>query len=166
MIKATIAMLPAGRSLWEPSTALATFFGVGLLPIVPGTWASAAALPFAWIIMSVGSWPVLFAAALIAGLAGWWASARYVTQTGREDPSEIVIDEVAAQWLALCVVPQSLFAYFAAFFVFRVFDTLKPWPASWADREVEGGAGVMLDDVFAGIYAALTLAVLRYLQAI
>src|SRR6185295_13138831 len=106
----------------------ATFFGTGLLPVAPGTWASAAALPFAWIIQSYGGWPALLVAAIIAGLVGWWASARYVAQTGREDPSEIVIDEVAAQWLALCVVPVSLLAYFAAFFVFRVFDTLKPWP--------------------------------------
>ena len=166
MIKATIATLPEGRTLWEPSTALATFFGIGLLPIAPGTWASAIALPFAWAIASLGGWPALLAAATGAAAVGWWASARYVAQTGREDPSEIVIDEVAAQWLALCVVPVSLVAYFAAFFVFRLFDTLKPWPASWADREVEGGAGVMLDDVFAGVYAAIALALLHYSQVI
>jgi phosphatidylglycerophosphatase A len=166
VIKATIATLPEGRTLFEPSTAIATFFGTGLLPIAPGTWASAFALPFGWIIASFGGWPVLLASAVIAGFVGWWASARYVAQTGREDPSEIVIDEVAAQWLALCVVPVSIAAYIAAFFVFRVFDTLKPWPANWADREVEGGAGVMLDDVFAGIYAAIALAVLHYFQVI
>jgi phosphatidylglycerophosphatase A len=166
VIKATIATLPEGRTLFEPSTAIATFFGTGLLPIAPGTWASAFALPLGWIIASIGGWPVLLASAVIAGLVGWWASARYVAQTGRDDPSEIVIDEVAAQWLALCVVPVSITAYVAAFFVFRVFDTLKPWPASWADREVEGGAGVMLDDVFAGIYAAITLAALHYFQVI
>ena len=166
MIKASMGTLPEGRTLWEPSTAIATFFGAGLLPIAPGTWGSAAALPFGWIIMALGGWPALAVGAIIVALTGWWASAQYVARTGREDPSEIVIDEVAAQWLALCVVPLTPLAYFAAFFVFRVFDTLKPWPASWADREVEGGAGVMLDDLFAGGYAALTLAVLRYFQLI
>jgi phosphatidylglycerophosphatase A len=166
VIKATMATLPAGRSLLEPSTAIATFFGTGLLPIAPGTWGSAAALPFGWIIAALGGWPALLVAAVAAALVGWWASARYVAQTGREDPPEIVIDEVAAQWLALSVVPLTLVAYFVAFFVFRVFDTLKPWPASWADREVEGGAGVMLDDIIAGLYAAIALAVLRYLQVI
>lgn len=166
MIKATFGTLPEGRNLWQPSTALATFFGTGLLPIAPGTWASAVALPFAWIIATFGGWPALLAGSVITGFVGWWASARYVAQTGREDPSEIVIDEVAAQWLALCVVPVSLVAYLAAFFIFRAFDTLKPWPASWADREVEGGAGVMLDDIFAGAYAAITLVLLRYLHAI
>ena len=161
-----IATLPEGRSLWQPSTAIATFFGVGLLPIAPGTWGSAAALPFAWLIVIFGGWPALLAAAVAVAVVGWWASSRYVALTGREDPSEIVIDEVAAQWFALCFVPLSVFGYFVAFFVFRVFDTLKPWPASWADSEVEGGAGVMLDDLFAGAYAALTLVVLRYFHAI
>lgn len=166
MLRPTIAMLPEGRRLSEPSTAIATFFGTGLLPIAPGTWGSAAALPFGWIIATVGGWPALLGAAVVCAIGGWWASARYVAQTGREDPSEIVIDEVAAQWLALCVVPTTFLAYFAAFFVFRLFDTLKPWPASWADREVEGGAGVMLDDLFAGGYAALTLAALHYVQVV
>jgi phosphatidylglycerophosphatase A len=166
VIKASLGTLPEGRTLWEPSTAVATFFGTGLLPIAPGTWASAVALPFAWIIQSIGGWQALLTGALAVGLAGWWASARYVARTGREDPSEIVIDEVAAQWLVLCVVPVSIVPYFVAFFMFRVFDTLKPWPASWADREVEGGAGVMLDDVFAGAYAAITLVLLQYLHAI
>jgi phosphatidylglycerophosphatase A len=166
VIKATMGTLPEGRSLLEPSTAIATFFGTGLLPLAPGTWASAAALPFGWIISDLGGWPALLVAAVIAALVGWWASARYVGQTGREDPSEIVIDEVAAQWLALTVVPMTFLGYFAAFFVFRLFDTLKPWPASWADREVEGGLGVMLDDVFAGIYATIVLAALHYFQVI
>jgi len=161
-----MATLPEGRTLLEPSTAIATFFGTGLLPIAPGTWASAVALPFGWIIGDFGGWPALVLAAVLAGLAGWWASARYVAQTGRDDPSEIVIDEVAAQWLALSVVPLTFGAYFLAFFIFRLFDTLKPWPASWADREMEGGAGVMMDDVFAGLYATLVLAVLHYLQVI
>ena len=161
-----MATLPEGRTLLEPSTAIATFFGTGLLPIAPGTWASAVALPFGWVIADLGGWQALIAAAVIAGLAGWWASARYVAVTGREDPSEIVIDEVAAQWLALSVVPLTFVAYFVAFFVFRLFDTLKPWPASWADREMEGGAGVMMDDVFAGIYATIVLAALHYFQVI
>jgi len=54
VIKATLSTLPEGRTLWEPSTALATFFGTGLLPIAPGTWASAVALPIGWVIASIG----------------------------------------------------------------------------------------------------------------
>jgi phosphatidylglycerophosphatase A len=156
-----IASLPEGRSLSEPVTAIVTLGGVGLLPFAPGTWGSAAALPLGWLIAAFGGWPALLAGAALVAAIGWRASDRYVKLTGREDPPEIVIDEVAAQWLALSVVPLTLTGYFAAFFVFRLLDTLKPWPASWADAEVEGGAGVMLDDLFAGLYSVLPLAALR-----
>ncbi len=152
-----IASLPDGRSLREPMTAIVTFGGVGLLPFAPGTWGSAAALPFGWILAVLGGWQALLIGAATVAAIGWWASERYVKATGRQDPPEIVIDEVAAQWLALAVVPVTLSGFFAAFFVFRLFDTLKPWPASWADAEVEGGAGVMLDDLFAGLYCVLPL---------
>jgi phosphatidylglycerophosphatase A len=152
-----IASLPQGRSLREPMTAIVTFGGVGLLPFAPGTWGSAAALPFGWVLAVFGGWPALLVGAAIVTCIGWWASDLYVKATGREDPPEIVIDEVAAQWLALAVVPVTLTGFLAAFFVFRLFDTLKPWPASWADAEVEGGAGVMLDDIFAGLYSLLPL---------
>ena len=157
-----IATLPEGRSLREPMTAIVTFGGVGLLPFAPGTWGSAAALPFGWLIAMLGGWPALLVGAVIVAAVGWRASDLYVAATGREDPPEIVIDEVAAQWRALAVVPLTIWGFFAAFFIFRVFDTLKPWPASWADSEVEGGAGVMLDDIFAGTYAVLTLVLLQY----
>lgn len=156
-----IARLPEGRSLREPMTAIVTFGGVGLLPLAPGSWGSLAALPFAWLIAMVAGWPALLVAAAIVSVIGWRAADRYVAATGREDPPEIVIDEVAAQWLALTVVPLTLTGYIAAFVIFRALDTLKPWPASWADREVEGGAGVMLDDLFAGAYSLVALAVFR-----
>ena len=156
-----IASLPEGRSLREPMTAIVTFGGVGLLPFAPGTWGSAAALPFGWLLAVLGGWPALLVGAAIVAAIGWYAADRYVAATGREDPPEIVIDEVAAQWIALAVVPLTLWGFLAAFFVFRLFDTLKPWPASWADSEVEGGAGVMLDDLFAGAYSILPLVALR-----
>jgi phosphatidylglycerophosphatase A len=155
-----IATLPEGRSLREPMTAIVTFGGVGLLPFAPGTWGSAAALPFGLILAVLGGWPALLLGAAIVAAIGWWASSLYVKATGRQDPPEIVIDEVAAQWIALAVVPVTLSGFLAAFFVFRLFDTLKPWPANWADADVEGGAGVMLDDLIAGIYSLLPLVAL------
>ena len=152
-----IARLPEGRSLSEPMTAIATVCGVGLLPLAPGSWGALVAMPFGWLLMSAGGWPLLLAAAVAASAVGWFAADWYVKATGREDPPEIVIDEVAAQWLALTVVPVTFQAYVIGYFVFRGFDTFKPWPASWADGEVEGGAGVMLDDLFAGAYSLLVL---------
>ena len=155
-----IAALPQGRHLREPMTAIVTFGGVGLLPVAPGTWGSLAALPFGIALSWLGGWPLLLIAGIIAATIGYMASDAYVHATGRDDPPEIVIDEVATQWLVMMAVPLSFTGVLAAFFVFRVFDTLKPWPASWADAEVEGGAGVMLDDLFAGAYAIPPLAAL------
>lgn len=158
-----IARLPEGRSLFEPMTAVSTFFGVGLLPIAPGSWGALVAMPLGWLLGMLGGWVALLIGAVVASIVGWIAAEAYVKATGREDPPEIVIDEVAAQWLALTVVPMTLTAYVVAYFVFRLFDTVKPWPASWADGEVEGGAGVMLDDLFAGGYALLALWVLVWM---
>lgn len=134
--------------------ALGTAGGLGYLPLVPGTWASAATLPVGWLLAMAGGMPALIAASLIVFGIGVAVSARIVARTGVEDPSIIVIDEVAGQLLALAVAPLTWQAYLVAFLAFRVFDIVKPWPASWADREIGGGWGVMVDDMFAGAYGA------------
>lgn len=148
-----IARLPEGRSLSEPTTAIVTFFGVGLLPLAPGSWGSLAALPLGMLLSWIGGWPLLLIAGGIAAVLGWRACDTYLSQTGREDPPEAVIDEVATQWMVMAFVPMTFAGILGAFLVFRLFDTLKPWPASWADAEVEGGMGVMLDDLIAGLYS-------------
>ncbi|MBI3513156.1 MAG: phosphatidylglycerophosphatase A [Proteobacteria bacterium] len=140
---------------------MSTWFGAGLMPIASGTWGSAAALPFAYVLLVAGGpdagpyW--LGAAALVVFLIGIWSAGVYCRYAGVGDPGAIVIDEVAAQWLTLTVAPPRLLPFVLGFLLFRVFDVLKPWPASWADRSVKGGLGVMLDDLFAGIYAAIVL---------
>ena len=136
---------------------LSTWFGAGLLPKAPGTWGSLAALPCAWVIVSWGGVSALAAATVIVSLVGWWAADIYVRHTGIADPSEVVIDEVAGQWLTLLVVPPDPLLYVAGFALFRLFDIRKPWPVGWADRTIPGGLGVMVDDLFAGLYAALFL---------
>lgn len=149
--------IPASLPVWHPAFLISTWFGAGLLPIAPGTWGSAAALPFAWFIVWVGGPLALFAAAIVAFGLGVWAAESYSRHAGVKDASPIVIDEVAGQWLTL--VPASLdpLTYLAGFLLFRVADIVKPWPANWADRALDGGLGVMLDDVFAGLYAAAAL---------
>lgn len=161
MTEMKFATLPQGRSLRQPSTALVTLGGVGLMPLAPGSWGALAALPLGWVLAVIGGWPLLLIGALLVSVAGWYASNIYVAATGRSDPPEIVIDEVAAQWLALTVVPVTLSGFVAAYLVFRLFDTFKPWPASWADEKLEGGAGVMLDDIIAGAYSLLPLAAMN-----
>lgn len=136
---------------------LATWFGAGLLPKAPGTWGSLAAVPLAWLLYQAGGRPLLAAATVGVSLLGWWVSAVYVKKTGIQDPSEVVIDEVAGQWLTLLVVPPVPLLYLAGFALFRLFDIRKPWPVSWADQKIGGGLGVMVDDLFAGIYAGFCL---------
>lgn len=136
---------------------MATGFGLGLLPIMPGTWGSLAALPCAWTIRSGGGvWLLLSAAISVFGL-GCWASTRVAAASGRHDPGFIVVDEIAAQWLVLVAAPLNLWAYIGAFLLFRFFDIAKPWPIKRVERAVAGGLGIMLDDVLAALYALALL---------
>jgi phosphatidylglycerophosphatase A len=136
---------------------LATWFGSGLLPKAPGTWGSLAALPFAFAIHYLAGQFALLLASLTIFAIGCWASGVHAKRLGVKDPGEIVIDEVAGQWLTLAFVPVSAWAYVAGFVLFRLADIFKPWPASWLDRKVEGGLGVMADDMAAGLYAGAAL---------
>lgn len=145
------------------SRAIGTFFGVGLLPWAPGTWGALATLPLVWVLHMLGGFPLLVAATVVVTLLGWWAA----RQIGG-DPSEVVIDEVAGMMLALW--PVSIGATHAGveitalwpgwvtgFIAFRVFDIRKPGPVGWADR-LHTPFGVMLDDIIAGVGAALIVA--------
>src|SRR5690606_9557196 len=103
-------------------------FGAGLLPKAPGTWGSLAALPPALLLAWLGGPWALMAGALAAFALGLWASARYAAAAGKDDPSEVVIDEVAAQWLVLAFLPLAPLPWLAGFALFRLFDAAKPWP--------------------------------------
>lgn len=144
----------------DPAVLVATWFGVGLLPGAPGTWGSLAALPFAWLIHLAFGWIGLAVAVAAVFAVGVWSAGAVVRSWGVKDPAAVVIDEVAGQWLTLLVVPPDPILYAIGFVLFRIADILKPWPASWADKRLEGGLGVMLDDVFAAAYAAAALYVM------
>ena len=142
------------------STRLATCFGIGWIPAAPGTFASAAALPFGWALARMG-WLAVAAGAIAATLIGLWACEKHGRDVGLHDPSECVIDEVAGQWFALVPIAYMARAsdwwlYAIAFVLFRLFDITKPWPISQAER-LAGGLGVMMDDVLAGLAAAVLL---------
>jgi phosphatidylglycerophosphatase A len=137
----------------NPASLLATWFGAGKLPKAPGTWGSLAALPFAWVIrVELGMWALAAATVLIFAI-GCWAAGAHARSHGGEDPGEVVIDEVAGQWLTLLPVAADPILYLAGFILFRIFDVWKPWPVRWADRAIGGGFGIMLDDVLAALYA-------------
>lgn len=140
---------------------IATWFGCGLSPFMSGTVGSLAALPFAFFIQYYFGGIALALVAWAIFAVGCWASQEYLKHTGRDDdPSEIVVDEVAGQWLLLAALPLSWQAYVIGFFVFRIFDIIKPWPVSYADRTIHGGVGVMFDDMLAALYPVVLFFIL------
>lgn len=145
---------------WHPAAVLATWFGAGLLPVMPGSWGSLAALPCAWAVRSHGGAAGLAIAIVIIFAIGWWAAGTIARTGDDKDPSAIVIDEVAGQWLVLLPTPLDPLCYAGALLLFRIFDIWKPWPVRWAERRVHGGLGIMLDDLLAAVYAVFVLVVL------
>ena len=141
-------------SAFSPAMIAATWFGCGLAPKAPGTVGSLGALPVAWIILSYWGWGWLAAAAVAAAVLGILATAAVLKRSAVKDPSFVVIDEVVGQWIALLPAGHDPVLFIAGFLAFRLFDIWKPWPVSWADRDVPGALGVMLDDLIAGVYAA------------
>lgn len=145
----------------HPAVLLASLFGIGFLPLMPGSWGSLAALVAAWVISAFGGVAALLGGAVLLFVLGWWAAGRVVAAGPLSDPGFVVIDEAAAQWLVLLASSRSIADYAAAFLLFRLFDIWKPWPVSWADRDLKGGLAVMLDDTLAAGYALLALLLLR-----
>ena len=141
---------------------IATWFGAGKSPKAPGTCGSLAALPFAWVITAYGNPYVLLFAAFVLYFIGVRAADEVMAEMKVHDPGMIVVDEVVGQWISVCAAPLSLPAYAAGFALFRLFDITKPLLVGWADKKVKGGTGVMLDDVFAGVFAAACLHALIY----
>lgn len=136
---------------------LGTWFGSGKAPVASGTFGSLAALPFGWVLMHYTGLTGLLIASVIVYFIGVWAAKTVMDELKVEDPGLIVIDEVVGQWLALATAPMTFAGCMAAFFFFRLFDITKPYPACWADSKLHSATGVMLDDVFAGVYAAIAV---------
>lgn len=153
--------LPAHLRFFSPAALITTFFGSGLLKPASGTWGSLAALaPGLLIAERFGASGLLIGAAFAYGL-GHWASTVWINGTEDKDPSPIVIDEVAGLWLTLTLAPLTPLGAALAFGLFRFFDIVKPWPVRWADKNIGGATGIMLDDILAGIWAALVLLAAR-----
>jgi len=147
------------------SAVIVTFFGTGHLRPASGTWASVIAVALAVAAYQAGLALAVPVGCAVATVLGFWAVPRYLAQRPGEDPPEIVIDEVAGQLLALSftviplwrnAVPDLLFGawpgWVAPLLLFRLFDIWKPWLVGRADR-MGSTAGVMLDDLWAGLFA-------------
>jgi phosphatidylglycerophosphatase A len=147
-------------SLKSPAILISTWFGAGFMRPAPGTWGSLAAIPFGAIIYGLGGLLALAIATVLAYIAGVWSARIFEEKTGEHDSKMIVIDEVIGQWIALVPVfwfmgLSSPLYILAAFALFRFFDILKPWPCCFFDTSIQNAHGVMLDDVAAGLYAAI-----------
>ena len=150
--------------------AIGTVAGIGYLRPAPGTWGSLAALPLTWLLHVAGGFPLVLTTAAAIFILGVWATTVITEGSTSHDPSEVVVDEVVGQMIALMALSYPAWnmgieitrlwpGWIAAFVLFRLFDIWKPGPVGWADRR-EDPLGVMLDDVIAGIFAALGVMVM------
>ena len=150
-------------ALW--ARLVGTFFGVGHLRPGPGTWASLATvaiwrLTAAWLPPDMQA-PVAAAAVAAITAAGIPAATRVARASGQEDPSHVVIDEVAGQMLALVGAPLAWKSLLAGLILFRAFDILKPPPLRRLEK-LPAGLGIMVDDIGAGLYALAVMRILLY----
>ncbi|MCC1492567.1 phosphatidylglycerophosphatase A [Cognatishimia sp. F0-27] len=149
---------------------VASLGGIGFLRPAPGTWGSLAALPLAYGILSFGGFWFFVNLTVFAFVTGWIATDRVIRDGDDHDPSWVVIDELVGQWIALLPVGYGAGmmgadlwrlwpGWVAAFVLFRLFDITKPWLVGRADR-MGTAMGVMLDDIWAGVFAAIGVIVL------
>lgn len=124
--------------------------------MAPGTFGSVPGLALAWILFRIGGpWAVVGGAAVVTAV-GAWAAGHVARSWQVEDPGAVVVDEVAGQMVALFFVAPTPAVLALSFFLFRLFDVWKPWPASRLER-LPGGSGIMADDLAAGAMANLVL---------
>ena len=152
---------PTVRHLAQPVHLLALGFGSGLAPVAPGTFGSLVGLAIALALAPLGlAWNLL--AVVVVTVAGIWICGESARRLGVHDHPAIVWDEVAGMMITMLAAPDAWWGAPLAFVLFRVFDIAKPWPIREVDHGMPGGAGIMLDDVLAGIFAALVLWVVDY----
>ncbi len=151
---------PALRALRDPVQLLALGFGSGLVPAAPGTAGSLIGLAAAILVAQWGAWAAAATTAVVV-VAGVWICGEGAQRLGVHDHPAIVWDEIAGMMIAMLAAPQGWGWAALAFALFRLFDIMKPWPIREIDHAMRGGAGIMLDDVMAGILAALGLLLAR-----
>lgn len=137
--------------------ALSTFFGIGYLPVMPGTYASLAGL-LIYLCLKNNLYAYL-AVTLLLTVTGFIVSRRAEELFGSQDPNEVVIDEVSGMLVAYLFVPFSVNAVVAGFLIFRLVDIVKVFPINLLER-IKGGTGIMIDDVVGGIMTNIILQII------
>ena len=149
-------------SLKNPVHACALGFGSGLIPFMPGTFGSLAAIPMLWLTATL-SQPIFIAITLTFCLVGIWFCGKTADDMGVHDHGSIVWDEIAGMYITFLFLPISWIHLTLGFLLFRFFDILKPWPIGPVDKNVHGGAGIMLDDILAGLMSCACLHCILFL---
>jgi phosphatidylglycerophosphatase A len=142
--------------------AIATSLGVGYVPIAPGTFGSLAGLVVWWLVPQTLGAQLL--AIVLVFAAGAWSATIAERQLGGTDPGPVVIDEVVGILITMAGVGGGWLAIVAGFFLFRLFDIIKPYPANRFER-LHGGVGIMADDAMAAVYANIALRVVLIVAA-
>ena len=135
-------------------------FGSGLIPVMPGTFGSLAAIPVLLLMQLLPLWG-FWTLTVLACAVGVYLCGKTARDMQVHDHGSIVWDEIAGMMITFLFVPISWLSLIAGFVLFRLFDILKPWPINVIDQRVHGGTGIMLDDILAGAMAALCLALIH-----
>lgn len=151
-----ISQLSAKQILSDPVLFTAFGFGSGLSKFMPGTMGTIAAIPIYLLIANSDLWLYLLII-LISFLIGIPLCDKASEKLAIDDYGGIVWDEIVGLLITLCGITYSWQSLLAGFVLFRFFDIVKPWPIKWLDQHIKGGLGIMVDDVLAGIFAALVL---------
>lgn len=139
--------------------ALASGFGVGYLPIAPGTWGSLLALPLHFLLIKL-SQPNYFIALGVILVVAIISAGSAEKIMDFKDPGVVVIDEIIGMLITLIGAPNMPLIWLAGFFIFRFFDIAKPFPIRLIDQRINGGIGIVMDDVMAGLYSLILLQII------
>lgn len=141
---------------------VASGFFTGYIPFAPGTFGTVLGLPACFLLSKIDIYP---AGLCICGfiLIAVWSSGRAQDILARKDPGCIVIDEISGMMVTLLGIAFTPGFVVSGFLLFRAFDILKPFPIGLIDRKMPGGAGIVADDVLAGIYANLIIRMFLYI---
>jgi phosphatidylglycerophosphatase A len=142
--------------LSDPVLFLAFGFGSGLAKKAPGTFGTLAAIPV-YLLFELTDIRVYSLLTVIVTVVGVWLCDWAAEKLGEHDFGGIVWDEIAGYLITMWLIPFSWQTAVAGFILFRFFDILKPWPIKWLDQHVQGGFGIMIDDVLAGVFAGAVL---------
>ena len=152
---------PCKGIMRDPVHFLAFGLGSGCSPRAPGTFGTVVAIPVYLLLSTAPLWLYLFVT-LIMLLVGIWLCDKTTRKLGVHDHKGIVWDEIVGYLITMIAAPKGWLWIIIGFVLFRLFDILKPWPISVADKQIKGGFGIMIDDVLAGIAAFSILHIIAY----